>query len=592
MQGNGRMTGWQQRWKNCTQRCRLAWPLCAAALLAWTGIANAASTAAPAAKTPAPTAAPAPDVQLVLALPSTWPAAKRESHTTALQQLLALLPSTLQTRTIVANLPDAIADAAQQWRSSTTAQRSLIVVTSGFDNAHAEADDQTRRNVLAEQLPRLRQSGVRIFTIATDQHADDALLSQLAVASDGWYFPAADSDNLIQRAMVAVESIVSRDALPIEDGLIKIDDQVQRVTLLLYRNDPVLPPRLIPPLSDGFSQFNAPANVTWTTNDIYDLIVVSKPRIGTWQLDMPPNDANRAVIDATMTIDVSAMPPNVLAGEQRVINIELQQAGSRISDINVLEHLALKVALISNGRDVRLWYPLDNGEGGDDKAGDGIYTIVLNQELRAGEFDLAAEVEGVSIKRRKQQHFVVHATPAAQHLSSEHGTVQLSVIPRMGMLDPETLAVVAHLRRADGTEAVMPLPRYTNTEWRGSPPADAQSIEVNVQAMTMTGKPVSAWLEPLPLTQAHADAHAPHAAASTETHNTAHPHEHDAVGPSSGVNTSEAQDTMQPTPVWLVSLMRLATINLVVALIAAAAWWWRRRRTARFNQHLLSVLTP
>lgn len=590
------MTGWQRRWNNCTERCRRWWPLCGAALLAWTGVANAADAAAPAAAAPTPTiaAALAPDVQLVLALPSTWPAAKRESHATALQQLLALLPNALQTRTIVANLPEAIADAAQQWRSSSTQQRSLIIVTSGFDGAHADAGDESRSHVLAELLPRLRQNGVRIFTIAADQHADDALLSQLAVASDGWFFPAADSDNLIQRAMIAIESIVPRDALPIEDGLVKIDDQVQSVTLLLYRNDPVLPPRLIPPLSDGFSQFNAPANVKWTTNDIYDLIVVNKPRIGTWQLDMPPNEANRAVIDAAMAIDVSAMPRNMLAREQRVINIELQKAGSRISDINVLEHLALKAALITNGRDARLWYPLDNGEGGDEKAGDGIYTIVLNQELRAGEFDLAVEVEGVSIKRRKQQHFVVHATPAAQHLSIAHGAVQLSVIPRMGMLDLETLAVLVHFRRADGSDEVMSLPRYTNTEWRGSPPADAQSIEVNVQAMTMAGQPVSAWLESLPLAQAHADARTTHAAPSEahDAHDTTRPHEHAALSPSGETNADETHDMTQPTPAWLVSLMRLATINLVVALVAAGAWWWRRRQAARFNQHLLSVLTP
>ena len=559
------------------------------------------------ATTPPASNAPAPDVQMIIALPTSWPAAQREQHTAALRQLLALLPNELRSVAIVVendagskssnSLQQAIADAAQQWRSGNSKDRSLIIIAADAGGVQNEQGKPAQDIILNEWLPRLRQSNVQIYTIAADVNADQRLLSQLAISSDGWFFPYLTESALTQHVITALQSIAPRDTLPIEDGLLKIDDQVQATTMLLYRADPKTAPRLIAPLGEPFSEFNPPSNIKWIANPTYDLIHITKPRIGSWQLEIDDNPDNRATIrQSDLTLMVSTLPRNMLVGQRQIVNIELRKNGARVSDKAVLEQLALKVAMWSDNKTQRLWYPVDNGEGSDSKAEDGIFTVVLDGALAAGEIDLIADIEGVSIKRRHQQHFRVHAAPAAQLFTNEQGTPVLSVTPRMGMLDPSTLIALAHITLADGSELTLPLTQYTTTEWRGNPiVTNAQSVEINIQATTPTGEPMSIWLEPLSLNK---NTTGTHAAAPT------YAGDHDSVsGKSLHAHSKElkaehAHDqlddhaTPTPTPLWLITLQQLALINLVLIATSVGTMWWRRRRNSHFARHIMTVLAP
>lgn len=549
------------------------------------------------------------ELRLIVESPPDDNEANREADIGALRGLFAWLPRDAraelwqiampakdQGNNIYPSLLTALEKITTEWRTSNNIRKVVIII--GNHAASKEAtlieQDKARRRVLTELLPRLQQAGITIFTYANSAHADNTLLSQLAVATNGWFLPYRSTDALWRMTLHSLEAINKRDFLPIEDSLVRMDDSVEEASLLLFRKDPNLPPRLIPPMRMAFSQFNAPADIKWQQEQGFDVITLTKPLRGTWQIESEADRDDRMIgSKSSLSLAVTPLANNLLLQQPQLIKIELQKNGVRVVDRNVLDHVALKVSHFIAGREARLWYPTDDGQDADAQAEDGVYTIMLNDSIAVGANELVVDIEGLNFRRRNRQVFMVHDNPAwAELKASGDGRYVLSVMPRFGMLDPTTMSVTAHVKSKTANEVEIPVPRYTTTEWRTEFTAGMQDlVDVNVRGSTEPDKPISIWLRTIAIATLSAPSMGSHESAhGGDMHTT--PQEHSMESKQAAPEThSEAQATEQATNAssWS-SLAKLIVGNIVLLLMAASGIGLLRFLDKRWAKQLAATL--
>ena len=506
------------------------------------------------------------------------------------------MPAKDQDNNVYPSLITALEKITTEWRTNNNARKVVIIIGdhAAAKNATPMEQDKARRRALTELLPRLQQAGITIFTYANSAQADNTLLSQLAVATNGWFFPYQGANALWRMTLHSLEAINKRDFLPIEDGLVRMDDSVEEGSLLLYRKDPNLPPRLIPPMRLPFSQFNAPSDIKWQQEPGFDVITLNKPPRGTWQIETEADPDDRLIgSKSSLTLAVTPLANNLLLQQPQLVKIELQKNGVRIVDRNVLDHVALKVSHFVGGRETRLWYPTDDGQDADAQAEDGVYTIMLNDSIAVGANELVVDIEGLNFRRRSRQVFMVHDYPAwAELKASGNGRYVLSVMPRLGMLDPATMSVTLHVKSESANEVEIPVPRFTTTEWRTEFTAGMQDlVDINVRGSIDQDKPVSIWLRTIAIvTLGAASMNTQKTSHADETSQPSQEHSMEQIeaAPENREETSSTEPTTNSSN-WN-SITKLLAGNIVLLLIAAIGMWAWRFLDKRWAKKLEAML--
>lgn len=495
-------------------------------------------------------------------------------------------------------LPAVFENLIKEWTVAPSAtRRHVILLVAGAEAGHevsASGDSAAEKRLLNELLPRLHQTRAALHVIAPT-HADTALLQQLVVATDGWYTEASEPADAERHLLELLENLAQTNTLLLQDGLVKFDTTVATARLVLFRQDPNLPARLIPPGSEGFSQFNAPSNIAWRQEARFDVVTITKPAPGTWQVLTDNDSHNRAFADASLQLVLSALPRNAVAGKRREFTLALRQNGKLITDRNVLDHVVIKASQFQGFSEQRLWFPLDNGRAGDAIAEDGIYTVALDDFLPAHSYRFIVELEGLNFQRRHPLRMDVHDHSVWAHIAAgaddKHFT--LSLLPRYGLVDPEMMTVIAHLTQAGMEPRELRVPRFTSTTWRLTLALETRSVrdvvEINVQANTASGQPISLWLPPMVLPAAKPAEHLHPRAASA-----AHPDTEVHANPVEELD-DPATAQMPPTtsafwPLWIISTLQLLSVN---AALVALGWlmlrYWRRQES-RWHTEIESAL--
>lgn len=491
----------------------------------------------------------------------------------------------------------------KEWTpASSNLRRHVVLLVAGpapGQHPATSPDSASEKRLLNELLPRLHETRAAVHAIAPSG-TDTRLLQQLVVATDGWYTEAGDPAGAERNLLELLENLAQRDTLLLQDGLVKFDSSVTTARLVLFRSDPNLPARLVPPGSLGFSQFNAPSNVSWRPEARFDVVTITKPTPGTWQILSEDDPRNRAFAQASLQLVMSAPPRNAVVGKRREFTLALHQDGKVITDRSVLDHVIVKVTQYQNNSEQRLWFPLDNGRAGDVSTEDGIYTVVLDDFLPAQSYRFVAEIEGLNFQRRHQMRMDMHDQSIWAQLTPgvDDKHFSLSVLPRHGLVDPETMTVLAYLSQAGMEPRELRVARFTSTTWRLELALETRSshdvLEINVQANTAAGQPISLWLPPMTLSAvtptrdhlAHLDgaidAHSHSAAAATS-------HPADALGSVEDSGDVAPADA-QTWPIWIISGVQLLSINAILAVLGWLALRYWRQRENRWHTAIESAI--
>ncbi len=406
------------------------------------------------------------------------------------------------------NIEDTLADASWGWsKPDENAQRSIILLTDGYVDisANETKSQDSRSRILNVILPKLQQAGVTIHTIALSEDADTGLLRQLATATNGSHEQAQTAEELERIFFHMFERAADPDTLPLENNSVLVDDSIEELTLLVFHGEHSPPTRLSTPNGISFSHDKIPPNVRWHHEQRYDLVTIDEPMVGTWHIDADVDPDNRVMVVANLKVVTTRLPENISLGDQFTFLVRLLENNKTIEKKEFLHFIKVNVTQESDTGEQWDWMMLDNGRGNDAQPSDGTYTLDLDKSLNTGTHHLTVEVDGTTFKRIHRQTFHVYDNPVLATIeplgNADLNEYVLTIIPRAGMISPETMQVNARLSDGQGMEETMTIPRVNHNEWRllfSDYPSDrAYQLELVVSGEKPSGKPVSSTIGPL-----------------------------------------------------------------------------------------------
>ncbi len=239
-------------------------------------------------------------------------------------------------------------------------RKNIILLTDGMVDIdkQPEANRAEWRRIVDEVIPKLKQAGYTIHTIALSKNADRDLMNKISVATDGVADIAYSAEDLMKIFLKAFDAAVPAEQVSLDNNRFVIDSSVEEFTALIFRRDPLEQTRLSSPDNQLWDSGSETSDVRWHRTDRYDLITVKRPLEGTWivEADMEPD--SRVTVVSNLNLRVRPLPNNVLKGAVLDIDAYLQEDGQTITDADFLSLMSVDARLLG-GADytslVELW---------------------------------------------------------------------------------------------------------------------------------------------------------------------------------------------------------------------------------------------
>lgn len=507
----------------------------------------------------------------------------------------------IHSRGQLTDIETALRAATEGWETEdTNSRRSLILLTDGMvDTGSDTASRDSRSRILEQRVAALERSGAAVHAIALSAHADHELLEHLAIATGGWYERADDAGQLERLFLRMFEKATQPDTVPISGNRFSVDNSIDEMTVLVFREEEAPPMRLLTP--DGSALVSDDAGdetVHWRAGSGYDMVTVQAPATGDWHIEGEVDPDNRVMVVTDLRLEVAALPSHVVPGTDLLVEASLSEGGKPMQHADFLRLVGMStVQRTVNGDELDL-IMMDDGEAGDIELGDGTFSVTIAGGEHEGvmHVDVIAD-SGTFIREQRQSVNVLW--PATAHLEAGDNPALL-VTPHAALLEQDSLEVQASFAPLGGSAVSLQFePDDTGVQRaRLVDIATGGSITVSVQGRTVSGQAVSLTLpdievEPsVPRAGSMAIPEVPLPATGTpEPPPEPEPlivEEDTTEAPPTPVMETPAE---QASP-WGVTLAVAGAANLLLVLLAGAIWWWRRRRTGTVLQDFESALAP
>lgn len=398
----------------------------------------------------------------------------------------------------------ALMTAAWNWTADAPGvRRSIILLTDGLVDVSElpESDRLSRTRITDEILPRLQDAGVDIYTIALSDGTDQNLLQQLAAATGGWFEHAENADQLERIFLRMFEKAANPDTLPLIDNQVLVDDSIGELTLLVFRKDTAPATTLTMPDGLTFGSARLPPNVHWHSDARYDLVTVDKPATGPWHVNADTDPDNRVMVVSNLRVVATQLPNQILEGDTLDFMIRFTEQNQAITNKDFLHFLTVKTLESSAEGATAERLLLDNGRDGDIVPGDGIFGTQMTASGETGAHTVVVDVDGTTFRRQHRQDIEVVESPVIADIRADENGTTLSVIPRAGIIDPESLEVTATIIDDAEQSDTRRLARTSPGEWRLGldefPPDAAYRVTLDIVAERPNGKPFSYQSKPL-----------------------------------------------------------------------------------------------
>jgi Mg-chelatase subunit ChlD len=404
------------------------------------------------------------------------------------------------------NIGDAMAKSTWDWnRSAENESRSLILLTDGMVDISKDAsvNEKERRRILDDILPRLKASGVTIHTIALSEEADKELLATLANQTDGW-FQSVDNAEDLQRVFLKIfEQATPRDSLPLDNNQFKVDDSVEEMTLLVFRQPGSQPTQLITPTKQTLKSTTQDKNIRWFASKDYDLITINQPQSGEWRIDAAIDPDNRVLVVSKLGLSIDPLPNNVLVNEEIRYAVQLLEDGKAITRPDFLNLVEAKLETRYKGN--RNVTPLlkDSSEGR--------FQQVFYAGNEGGVLEIKLVVKSPTFERSRTHAINIYGNPVQTDLElsfDENAPHKVHLRVTEDIVDLETLKVTGEIQYPDETSQFVVLDDWqqpVSCEVRQFPEGGKYRVLFKVEGKTPTGRkfvsdlpPVEFETDPLP----------------------------------------------------------------------------------------------
>lgn len=474
----------------------------------------------------------------------------------------------IHSRGLYTDIEAAIKRATGDWKGPAgDTTRHLILLTDGMvDVSKDPAESQrSRQRVLAEQLPLLRDLGVKVHTVALSARADHELMRRLSNSTGGWY-EQVDSAAALQKVFLRLfEKVGNPDTLPLKDNRFRVDNSIRELTLIVFRPEGANPTRVTMPDDQSFDRASAPGNVAWHQDEGYDLLTVQQPMAGDWSIQAQVDPDNRVMILTDLRMETTAMPNRIVSGQRIPLTVSFESEGKIINRREFIDVMNLSAEQIGpSGLSTEPRPMADDGQGDDPLAYDGRFEIRFSPQGEQGRGELLINAEGKTFQRQKRMLFeLVQPATAELKPDADSGLLSLSVKPDSEIIDPATAEISAELQDATGNHTSVAL--ETTPEGTAEAQIDPGglagkvSLTIRVRARSRAGDTVGSVLPVLELEGKLAAPEKPAAAPEPSA-------------PEPPETPTESED---PAVSWLIWF---GAANLGLLVIGGLTFWLIRRR--------------
>lgn len=483
----------------------------------------------------------------------------------------------INARGLFTNIEEVLKAANQDWEANGAAagRRHIVLLTDGMVDVSKNADDSraSRERIVNELIPRLQQEGVKVHTIALSDQADQDLMRQLAMATEGWNETAQDAEQM-QRSFVQIfNQSTPHDSVPLKDNRFNVDAGIDEFTVLVMLPPAAKPTRLLTPDQTEISQAKPAFGARWVHEAGYDLITVPKPPAGAWTLDAQADPANQVLVVTNLKMVPGVLPSFVTRDEKPVLSVQFTENGAPIEREDFLGLISVKGAF-GHRPDHSEEVVLQRGAKPV-----GTFSYQFGQALDPGEYRVTVVADGKTFQREYSQNFRVIESPikvATERVTegdAPQERITMTPDPSVAVLD--SLSIAAQIAYGSGETAAGEAVRQGET-WQlaVNSPAPGGKVVVNLVAVgkTPAGQEFKLTLKPVVISEPVENA--------------------GEVAQPPPLETAAPPAPPRAGPNWLVTLGVAVGVNLVVGLIGYLVYRMVRSRSQAAVDELLDKLSP
>ncbi len=398
------------------------------------------------------------------------------------------------------NIESALAAASADWQIAPVdgGERHIILLTDGMVDVSKQADLSTasRARILDNQLARLKALGARVHTIALSENSDRELLTTLAATTEGWAEEVADASSLQRVFLHMFEQATKPDSIPLLDNRFDVDASVSELTLLVFRGEQEPPLRLINPAGKNQDLTSHADNVSWRSDSGYDLVTVSDPLTGTWQINTQPDPDNRVMIVTDLKLSIEDVPAYLMTEEVLHVLARITEQGKPVERPDFLQLLGADMTVATVG---------SSGLGGEPMTLDDARGAFVGERVvdwPAGDYELLVRVDGGTFKRQQRTKIRIHGAPFtfARKLGADGQSIEVTVTAATDLVDVASLSGIVVVARPDESSEVFDLPAFDGSQSRLIIPASINGpyqVEPRMFGQTRSGRFLSVKATPL-----------------------------------------------------------------------------------------------
>lgn len=299
------------------------------------------------------------------------------------------------------NLGLALEKATDDWLSEgSLASTQVIVLSDGKVDVPGNdaADAAEQRRILETLLPDLAARGATIHAVGLSELADVAMLRQLARDTGGSFQLAQNAEALNLAFANALNTAVPQQQLPIEGDGFSVDSGVEEFTALIFSGqDPSEASglQLAQPEGEPFGPDNLPANVRWASEPGYDLITVTNPTAGRWQIIGELGQGSRVTVVSDLAMDVSQIPAEFSEQAPLSIAVRFTEEGEALTNPDFLS--VMRVSLSITASDGRAGTKVLSPETPPE---DGVYRDNVPRLPATGRYQIDVVADGSTFSRK------------------------------------------------------------------------------------------------------------------------------------------------------------------------------------------------
>jgi len=354
----------------------------------------------------------------------------------------------------------ALAAASEDWDTSNDAavERHIILLTDGMvDVSQAAADSaESRSRILDEQLARIKRQGAQIHTIALSANSDKELLTTLAGATEAWAEEVESAASLQRVFLHMFEQAAKPDSIPLLDNQFEVDSSVSEMTLLVFRTEGAEPLQLRNPAGARMTAVSHDDSVRWREDSGYDLVTVTGPDAGSWQINTTPDPDNRVMIVTDLKLAISDVPAYLMADEDLTVRAFITERGERLARADFLKLLNVNMMVATVGAASSGGLPMSFDESDNAFVGERVV------DWPAGSYELVVRVDGGTFRRQQRTRIRIAGAPFtfSSELVPDKPVVKLQVNAEPEIIAGDTLDGLVVVSGPDESSAVFDLPDF------------------------------------------------------------------------------------------------------------------------------------